>query len=220
MSEFRPVACICTNFSLLLKRLDHGTEDHGLVYDTQEGFRRNRSTKRSESLGKLSSIFAEQRQQKERLSVILYLYIKNAFNAVNHRAIFYIIEAKGFPLADIALFRRTYTGSFLGMANRFGQSAVCMLNRGVAQGAQPSPRIFSTTFDPPVHAVVLESKRGCTLQGNIAPTASSCLADDTPLHTDGLALLRRGARRDAGEDLSHDHGVPSARRCVQVVVEA
>ena len=59
MSEFRPVAC--TKFSLLLsivdKRLDHATEDHGLVDDTQEGFRRNRSTKRS--LGKLRSILAD-----------------------------------------------------------------------------------------------------------------------------------------------------------------
>ncbi len=59
-----------------------------------------------------------------------------------------------------------------------------MLKRGVAQGAQPSPLIFSTTLDP-VHAVVRDSKRGCSLQGNIAPTGSSGLADDTPLHTDG-----------------------------------
>ena len=59
-----------------------------------------------------------------------------------------------------------------------------MLSRGVAQGAQPSPRIFGLTFDP-VHSVVRESRRGCTLQGAIEPTGSSGFADDTPLHTDG-----------------------------------
>ncbi len=43
MPEFRPVACICTKFSLLLKiideRLDHTTEDYELIDDAQEGFR-------------------------------------------------------------------------------------------------------------------------------------------------------------------------------------
>jgi hypothetical protein len=96
MTEFRPVACICTKFSLLLSivdgRMDRTTEDYGLIDDTQEGFRRDRSTQRQ--LGKLRSIFAEQRRRKESLSVVLYLDIKNAFNAVNHRAIFYILEAK------------------------------------------------------------------------------------------------------------------------------
>jgi hypothetical protein len=36
-----------------------------------------------------------------------------------------------------------------------------------------------------VHAVVRACKRGCTLQGSIAPTGSSGFADDSPLHTDG-----------------------------------
>ena len=91
MSEFRPVACICTKFSLLLsvvtERLNRAAEDYELLDDTQEGFRRNRNTKRQ--LGKLCSILAEQRRRKQSLSVILYLDIKNAFNAVNHRAIFH-----------------------------------------------------------------------------------------------------------------------------------
>jgi hypothetical protein len=93
MSDFRPVACICTKFSLLLstvdQRIDHATEDHGLVEDTQEGFRLHRSTKHQ--LGKLHSILAEQRRWKDSISLILYLDIKNAFNAVNHRAIFYVL---------------------------------------------------------------------------------------------------------------------------------
>ena len=62
---------------------------------------------------------------------------------------------------------RPGTGSFLVMANRFGVSAACVLSRGVAQGAQPSPRVFNTTFDP-VHAVVRACRRGCTLLGSIA----------------------------------------------------
>ena len=82
MPEFRPVACLCTKYVLFLsivdERMNHTTEDYQLNDDTQEGFRRNRSTKRQ--LGKLSSILAEQRRQKESVSTVLYLDIKNALH--------------------------------------------------------------------------------------------------------------------------------------------
>jgi hypothetical protein len=94
MSEFRPIACICTHvLSVQTQRLNRTMEDYKLIDDAQEAFRRGRSTKRQ--LGKLHSILAEQRRRKASLSVILYLDIKNAFNAVNHRSAFYILEAKG-----------------------------------------------------------------------------------------------------------------------------
>ncbi len=125
MSDFRPIGCICTKYSLLLsivdQRLNRVTEDYGLVDDMQEGFRRHRSTKHQ--LGKLHSILAEQRRRKDSISVILYCDIKNAFNAINHRAIFHVLKAKGFPSEDIALFKRMYTGTFLVMANRLRRSA-------------------------------------------------------------------------------------------------
>jgi hypothetical protein len=84
------------------------------------------------------------------------------------------------------------------MANRFGVSAACVLTRGLAQGAQPSPRVFNTAFDP-VYAVVRACRRGCTLQGSIVPIGSSGFVDDSPLHTDGpdamsaMAILIKAA---------------------------
>ena len=96
---------------------------------------------------------SQQRRSMTSLSVLLYLDIINAFNAVNHEAVFHILKAKGFLEADITLFQRMYSGSFLVIANRFGVSAACVLSRGVAQGAQPSPLIFIKAFDP-VHAII------------------------------------------------------------------
>ncbi len=86
--------------------LDRATEDYALLDEAQEALRRGRSTKHQ--LFKLHSILHHQRKMKADLSVIVYLDIKNAFNAVNHRAI--ILEACGFHEADIALFRRLYDG--------------------------------------------------------------------------------------------------------------
>ena len=52
-----------------------------------------------------------------KVTIVLYLDIKNGFNAVNHRAIFYILDAKGFLEEDITMFQRMYTGSFLIMGS-------------------------------------------------------------------------------------------------------
>jgi hypothetical protein len=100
-------------------------EDYNLIGDAQEAFRRGRST--MPQLGKLNSILAKQRRRIASLSVILYLDIKNAFNAVNHRSAFYNLEAKGFPDEDPALFRRMYNGTFLVMNNHLGRSAAIIL---------------------------------------------------------------------------------------------
>jgi len=97
---------------------------------------------------------------------------------------FSMLEACGFPASDVDLFRRLYTGSFLVMVNRFGSSAAVILCRGVPQGAQPSPKVFTITFDP-VHVIVRACKRGCSLQPDLDPLGSSGFADDSLLHTDG-----------------------------------
>jgi hypothetical protein len=56
------------------------------------------------------------------------------------------------------------------------------------QGAPPSPVVFSLVIDL-IHSIVRNCKRGCNLQGSIAPTGSSGFADDSPLHTHGPDAL-------------------------------
>ncbi len=62
---------------------------------------------------KLYCMLADQRREKDDISqaVLLYLDIVNDFYSPNHRAIFFILEAKGFSADDINLFRRP--GCFL-----------------------------------------------------------------------------------------------------------
>ena len=186
VTDYRPLALLCSKFSLYLKimdvNLDHATEDYGLLDEAQEAFRRGRSTKRQ--LSKLHSILHHQRRRKASLSVILYLDIKNAFNAVNHRAIFYILDACGFHEADVALFRRLYGGSSLVMSNKFGTSAACFLSRGVMQGAQPSPRTYILVIDP-IHTLVRFCNRCRPAADHLELSGSGGFADDTNLMTDG-----------------------------------
>ena len=64
ISEFRPVASICAKFAIFMdiinKRLARFLEDHGLLEDAQEAFRKNRSTQRQ--LCKLQCLLAAQRR--------------------------------------------------------------------------------------------------------------------------------------------------------------
>ncbi len=95
----------------------------------------------------MHSIFNHQRQKQESLSFILYLDIKNVFNAINHRAIFSILEACGFPAADVALLLSRYTGSFLVMnvRNKFGKSTTMTIQwSNVRSAAQPPDILHST----------------------------------------------------------------------------
>ncbi len=81
-------------------------------------------------------------------SVVLFLDIENAFNAVNHRAIFSLLEAYGFNEVDVDFSRQMYSGKFFSVGNAFSESAACFLRRGVFQGDTPSPNIFNLAFDP------------------------------------------------------------------------
>jgi hypothetical protein len=186
-TEFRPVASICAKYvstlDIINQRFTQVAEDYKLQDNTQGGFRCDRSTHRQ--LSKLQAILAEQRRTKS-ISVLIYLDIKNVFNAMNHRLIYSMLEIYGFPTADVDLFRRMYYGTFLVMVNVFGNSAACVLSRGVPQGAPPSSSVFTVVFDP-VHVIIRACGRGVLIPvktGTIT-TGSSGFVDDTGLHTGG-----------------------------------
>ncbi len=123
VTEFRPVASICTKLIVLLdiiyKRTSRFMESHELLEDEQEAFRTGRSTQRQ--LFKLQCFLEDQRNARHPV-VLLYLDIKNAFNAMNHRALFRIMELCDYPAADIALFQHMYQGIFLFLGNPFGDA--------------------------------------------------------------------------------------------------
>ena len=128
MTDRRPLANLCTKYKvatkIISKRFTQVLEDYAILDEAQEGCRKYISAKRQ--LSKLQCILDEGRRHK-RVSVVLYLDLKNAFNAVNHRAIFLVLEAYGFPHLDIELFRRLYTGTWYSVDNSFGETAACYL---------------------------------------------------------------------------------------------
>ncbi len=64
VTDYRPIAMLCSKFSLFLtimdEQLDHATEDYGLLDEAQEAFRKGGSTKCQ--LLKLHSILHHQQK--------------------------------------------------------------------------------------------------------------------------------------------------------------
>ena len=65
------------------------------------------------------------------LSVLLYLDVKSAFNAMNHRAIFIVLETFGFPAANIDLIYQMYFGPFLSIGHLLWKTAALFSARGL-----------------------------------------------------------------------------------------
>jgi hypothetical protein len=189
-TDFCPVASICSKYVVTLDIINqHFTElSHKWQKITNCRTTRKKVSSRSQhtpTTRQASGHSCRTTPYKESISVLIYLDIKNAFNAMNRRSIFYMLEIYGFPQADVDLFRGMYNGFFLVMVNVFGTSAACFLSRGVPQGAPPSSSVFSVVFDP-VHVIIRASSRGVSIPvktGTIT-TGSSGLADDTGSHRD------------------------------------
>ena len=103
-----------------------------------------------QQLFKIHIILADQRRRKAGLSVMLFVEIKNTFNAFNHWAVFEVSESEtdGFPAKDIDLLRRMYSRLFFIVGNSLGETAVLYLLRGDFKGAPFSLTMFILTFYP------------------------------------------------------------------------
>ena len=91
MLGFAPNTFYVMAFAKIDSSRSSNWEDKQLVDDVQKGFRRHPGAKRQ--LAKIHGKLADQRRRKAVLAVMLDLDIKNAFNAVNNRAIFAVLEA-------------------------------------------------------------------------------------------------------------------------------
>jgi hypothetical protein len=93
---------------------------------------------------------------------MLYLDIKDAFNAVNHRAIFYVFEAYGFPEKDVDFIRRMYSRSFHTIQNSFGgreaDHEIC--HPAATASTHPAKTHPPTSVEPPTRAREAERERG------------------------------------------------------------
>ena len=172
---YRPVCLLDTTYKLLsaiiTDRLYRLAERHCLLDSSQEGFRRLHSTQRQ--VQSLHWAIQEAAEGRERL-FCCYLDFANAFNSVDHEALWRWLEELNIP--DIDLLRSLYSGAFYQADLPYGRSAKVVLSRGQKQGDKSSPLLFGLVFNALLLALKATGVGHRTVSGLRAPARG--FADD------------------------------------------
>ena len=144
--NYRPIVLLSLIYKILTAiitdRLNHITEKYNLLDDSQEGFRKLRSTSRQ-----IQSLLWDREDAEARSKALYLVYIdfKNAFNSMDLEAIWAWLELMNVP--DVALLQNIYKDTFCQVDTPFGLSAPIFLTRGTKQGDCLSPLLFSLLFN-------------------------------------------------------------------------
>ena len=172
---YRPVCLLDTTYKVLsaiiTDRLYRLAERHGLLDSSQEGFRRLHSTQRQ--VQSLHWAIQEAAERRERL-FCCYLDFANAFNSVDHEALWRWLEELNIP--DIELLRSLYSGAYYQAELPYGRSAKVVLSRGQKQGDKSSPLLFGLIFNALLLALKATGVGHRTVSGLRAPARG--FADD------------------------------------------
>jgi hypothetical protein len=149
MKKFRPIANLSTSYKLcaaeVAERMSRSFEEFGVWHDCQEGGRRGRSTRRQ--ISRLIQML-EQGKRERATVVVMQLDFNTAFTSTNMNAVYQTLEAYGVPDADIELLKRMQSGSWYSVNNSFGETAACVIEKGMKQGDPTSPARYLTFMDP------------------------------------------------------------------------
>jgi len=192
---YRPVCLLDTVYkvlsSIITDRLYRLTERHGLLDSSQEGFRRLHSTQRQvQSLHWAIQDAAERRE----LLFCCYLDFENAFNSVDHEALWRWLKELNVP--DIDLLQSLYSGAYFQADLPYGRSAQVVLSRGQKQGDKSSPLLFGLIFNALLLALRATGVGCRTVSGLRSPARG--FADDLVLITRSCGDMSRLLEAVAG----------------------
>jgi hypothetical protein len=126
---------------------------------------------------------AEQRQQLW----VVYLDFANAFNSVDHEALWRWLRELNVP--DVDLLRALYDQSYYVADLPYGQSAPIPLSRGANQGDKLSPLLYSLLFNCLLLALRATRVAHRTVSGLCTPARG--FADDLVLCTESAEGMGR-----------------------------
>ena len=146
LRNYRPVVLLSVVYKLLTSivayRLAALLEDYGIFDNSQEGFRVGRSTTRQIQAWMWYRDDAEKNKKKFIKADIDFC---NAFNSIDHEAIWECLEAIGVP--NIDLLQDIYSDTHYQADTPYGMSAKIFLSRGTKQGDCLSPLLFIIVFN-------------------------------------------------------------------------
>jgi len=167
-----------------------------VLCDSQEGFRRRRSTQRQ--LANLLNAL-EDAKHCHRNVYCTFIDLSNAFDSLDHDKLLQLMWDQGFPAHAVEVVKGLYTGATTTILTNFGESAPIDIERGTLQGDSLSPFLFLLFIDPLLrwlHVGGRGYQHGCmsdaTERGRHA-CAAPAFADDLALLTGSAADMRTQA---------------------------
>jgi len=162
--------------AIINDRLYRLCEQHGLLEHSQEGFRKLRCTQRQ--VQSLHWVVEEAAQRGSPL-YLAYLDFANAFNSVDHEAVWRWLTELNIP--DVDLLQSLYEGAHYEADLPYGRSASVYLTRGTKQGDILSPLLFNLIFNALLIGLRRSGVGHRTVSGQ--QTTSRGFADDLVLST-------------------------------------
>ena len=148
-ANYRPIGLALTVYklwtALVTEVLADFAEAHGVLCDSQEGFRRRRSTQRQ--LGNLLNALEDAHHTRHDV-YLLYIDFSNAFDTLDHDKLLQLMWDQGFPSHAVEVVRGLHTGACTTIRTSFGESDSIDIERGSLQGDGLSPFLFLLFIDP------------------------------------------------------------------------
>ena len=153
----------------------------------QAGFMPSRST--TDHISALRLLIEKAREfRKDRSLYIAFIDLKAAFDTVDHRSLWKILEVIGAPTKIVTLFKSLYGNAESCVRVNGAESSYFGINSGVRQGCVAAPDLFNSVLDY-LMSKVSEQVPGVRL-GNQS-LGDLEYADDTAMLTSSFAELKR-----------------------------
>ena len=147
--NYRPIALLNTIYklwtSVICHLLSNYCEQHGILSEPQEGFRKHKDCQRQ--LQYLKLVIEDAKMHNRDLYISL-LDIKSAFDTVDHAAMFRILRALGIPEELVNIIEDLHTHAATSILTNHGTSRPIFLRRGTIQGDSLSPLLFILFMEP------------------------------------------------------------------------
>ena len=194
-SNYRPIALLKTVYKfwtrIIAAVLSSFCEQHSVLSEPQEGFRKLKSSSRQ--LQYLKLMLEDAKMHKRDLNICL-LDLKSAFDTVDHNRLFAVLQALGIPDDTVCLVKDLHSNATTAISTNHGRTPPISLRRGTIQGDSLSPLLFILFLEPLLRWLSVND-RGyrCASTLTTAPhyACSLAAADDIALLANNTIQMQR-----------------------------
>ena len=148
IKNYRPIALGNSLAKLYMKiltsRLEEVVEMEGLISDTQQGFRTDRSC--AGAIMILQTLIGKYKERNMPFYMV-GIDIEKAYDTVDHEVLWKILDAKGIKGKWLETVKEMYTGSRIMADTVQGGTEWIQVKRGIRQGCPMSPLLFGLYID-------------------------------------------------------------------------